>query len=275
MNKNIALTFFSILLIISCNTVNAVSCADTSSGVFDSQSSLNSIATSCLDANAKNDSEYALNSDKYFDVSTWSLLGKIKGGRGDISTLIDLQVDSVGSPTGTFSFDSSIWHHNDQILVVLKGGNVKKKDNMHGSRSMRGWKSSKHGSKGSMRSWKSSKHGSKGSMRGWKNSKHGSKGSRSGWKNSKHGSKGSRSGKFKKPKSEGLRWSAYLLDQDAYEGFWIFGEGRKGQWKDLSHLSVYGSGGDYNSTAVPVPAALWLFGSGLLALVAVSRRKPA
>jgi hypothetical protein len=35
---------------------------------------------------------------------------------------------------------------------------------------------------------------------------------------------------------------------------------------DLSHLSVY-------APVVPVPAAVWLFGSGLLGLVGVARRK--
>ena len=75
-------------------------------------------------------------------------------------------------------------------------------------------------------------------------------------------------GKGNKP-VKGVKWSAYLLEQDISEGFWIFGHGSKGQLKDLSHLTIYGSG----TMAVPVPASVWLFASGLLGLVAVSRRK--
>ena len=37
--------------------------------------------------------------------------------------------------------------------------------------------------------------------------------------------------------------------------------------KDLSHISAY--------TVVPVPAAVWLFGSGLLGLIGIARRKRA
>lgn len=66
--------------------------------------------------------------------------------------------------------------------------------------------------------------------------------------------------------NQGPQWSAYLLTQDTYAGFWVYGEGMNGNLKELSHLAVYGN-------PVPVPAALWLFGSGLLGLVAVSRRK--
>ena len=36
----------------------------------------------------------------------------------------------------------------------------------------------------------------------------------------------------------------------------------------ISHVSIYGS-------AVPVPAAVWLFGSGLLGLIGIARRKKA
>ena len=68
------------------------------------------------------------------------------------------------------------------------------------------------------------------------------------------------------PDNQGPSWSAYLLTQDTYEGFWVYGSGSNGNLKQLSHLAVYGS-------PVPVPAALWLFGSGLIALVGFVRRK--
>ena len=45
-----------------------------------------------------------------------------------------------------------------------------------------------------------------------------------------------------------------------------------GSWKlDTSGMLTYTS----NATVVPVPAAAWLFGSGLLGLVGVARRKVA
>ena len=191
MRKNLASTLFSILLIMSCNTVSAVTCSDVDSGIFDNGSDLNSIATACFDANVNNDSQDALNSAEFFGISSWSLLGKIDDGQSNDS--INLDVDSIANVSGSFSFDSSIWDDYEEIVVVLKGGKT----------------------------------------------------------------------------ADGSKWSAYLLNQDVYEGFWVFGHGNKGQLKDLSHLTIYGS----RVAVIPVPAALWLFGSGLLTLLAVSRRK--
>ena len=213
MNKNIVSMLFSILIIMFSNTVSAVSCSDAGSGVFDNETDLDIIAAACLDANTNNDSESALNSGDFFGISTWSLLGKIDDGRSN--DLINLDVDSIGNVSGTFSFDSSIWADNDEIIVVLKGGVT----------------------------------GEGGAV-------------------TEHGKKAKSDNKANKP-AKGVKWSAYLLEQDISEGFWIFGHGSKGQLKDLSHLTIYGSG----AAVVPVPAAAWLFGSGLLALVAVSRRK--
>jgi len=205
------------------NAVSAVTCSDSGSGVFDSETDLDSIAAACLDANTNNDSESALNSGDFFDISSWTLLAKIDGGQSD--DLIDLDVDSTGNVSGTFSFDSSIWADNDEIIVVLKGGVTGSDDVV--------------ASQGKKASHKNA------AMAMDKNA-----------------------GKGNKPE-KGVKWSAYLLEQDISEGFWIFGHGSNGQLKDLSHLTIYGSG----TAVIPVPAAVWLFGSGLLALVAVSRRK--
>jgi hypothetical protein len=221
MSKNIV-SMVLFLLIMFSNAVNAVTCSDSGSGVFDSETDLDSIAAACLDANTNNDSEYALNSGDFFGISSWTLLAKVDGGQSD--DLIDLDVDSTGNVSGTFSFDSSIWSDNDEIIVVLKGGVT--------------------GSDGVVASY--------------------------GKKARSYGKKANRknAGKGNKP-AKGVKWSAYLLEQDISEGFWIYGHGRQGQLKDLSHLTIYGSG----MAVVPVPAAMWLFGSGLLALVAVSRRR--
>jgi hypothetical protein len=62
----------------------------------------------------------------------------------------------------------------------------------------------------------------------------------------------------------GQGFSAYLLDGTATSGTWdIRGWTRNG----LSHASVY------VVSAVPVPAAVWLFGSGLVGLIGFSWRK--
>lgn len=45
--------------------------------------------------------------------------------------------------------------------------------------------------------------------------------------------------------------------------------------EDGSLNLVSGIWTDYNATVVPVPAAVWLFGSGLLGLVGIARRKSA
>ena len=48
-----------------------------------------------------------------------------------------------------------------------------------------------------------------------------------------------------------------------------------GDWVDLNNASVSANyvGASVNIEAVPVPAAVWLFGSGLIGLVGVARRK--
>ncbi len=221
MNKNIVSMLFSILIIMFSNAVSAVSCSDAGSGVFDNETDLGIIAAACLDANTNNDSESALNSGDFFGISTWSLLGKIDNGRSN--DLINLDVNSIGNVSGTFSFDSSIWADNDEIIVVLKGGATGE-----------GSVVTEHGKKA-----KSDNKGNKPA-----------------------------NNKGNKP-AKGVKWSAYLLEQDISEGFWIFGHGSKGQLKDLSHLTIYGSG----AAVVPVPAAAWLFGSGLIGLMGFARRK--
>jgi len=66
----------------------------------------------------------------------------------------------------------------------------------------------------------------------------------------------------------GNTFSAYLYEPGSDAG-------SSGSWltsalddKDLSHLSIYTSG----MSPVPVPAAIWLFGTALLGFIGVSRR---
>ena len=56
------------------------------------------------------------------------------------------------------------------------------------------------------------------------------------------------------------------------EGFWTGGVSEKGS---ISHVSIFGAEPLDKGLIppVPVPAAVWLFGSGLIGLVAVSRRR--
>ena len=62
----------------------------------------------------------------------------------------------------------------------------------------------------------------------------------------------------------GNGFSAYLLDGSATSGSWdVQSWTRNG----LSHASVY------VVSAVPIPAAVWLFGSGLVGLITFSRRR--
>ncbi|MDH5513939.1 MAG: VPLPA-CTERM sorting domain-containing protein [Gammaproteobacteria bacterium] len=66
-------------------------------------------------------------------------------------------------------------------------------------------------------------------------------------------------------------FAAWLFDGPAAAsdaGTWLVAwTNQNGVQHDLSHLSIYAP------TPVPVPAAVWLFGSGLLGLVGVARRK--
>ena len=69
-----------------------------------------------------------------------------------------------------------------------------------------------------------------------------------------------------------------VLKSDQFNYQWYLFEGKtgplQGTWdasgifegKDLSHISAY-------TKVVPVPAAVWLFGSGLIGLVGIARRK--
>lgn len=70
----------------------------------------------------------------------------------------------------------------------------------------------------------------------------------------------------------GPSFSAFLMDLSETMGKWnteslLKGNGKPGP--GLSHFTVYSAG----VTPVPVPAAVWLMGSGLLALVGIGRRK--
>ena len=64
-------------------------------------------------------------------------------------------------------------------------------------------------------------------------------------------------------------WLFTGTDAASFSGDWLVAwENNNNMPRNLSHLSVYAS-----PTVVPVPAAVWLFGSGLLGLVGVARRK--
>ena len=57
-------------------------------------------------------------------------------------------------------------------------------------------------------------------------------------------------------------------DSDSYSGDWaVAWTNQKGEGRELSHLSIY------EISEVPVPPAAWLFGSGLIGLVGIARRK--
>jgi hypothetical protein len=70
----------------------------------------------------------------------------------------------------------------------------------------------------------------------------------------------------------GNSFSAFLMNLNVTSGTWNTDSLLKGNGKPgpgLSHFTVYSAG----VTPVPVPAAVWLMGSGLLALVGIGRRK--
>ncbi len=98
---------------------------------------------------------------------------------------------------------------------------------------------------------------------------YGMKHDKSGNKNKKHGN-----------------WLTYNFDKDDDDGMWMYGyshgqhgfkghHGKKGHhnfkkwWKKHVHHKHH----DHKMPAIPVPAAAWLFGSGLIGLLAVSRRR--
>ena len=60
-------------------------------------------------------------------------------------------------------------------------------------------------------------------------------------------------------------WLFEEEDANSFSGMWNVAWG-----EDLSHLSIYETSA---VPKVPVPAAAWLFGSGLIGLVGVARRK--
>ena len=65
-------------------------------------------------------------------------------------------------------------------------------------------------------------------------------------------------------------WIFDGTDANSTSGNWLVAwTNTNGVPHDLSHLSIYAP------TPIPVPAAVWLFGSGLLGLVGVARRKRA
>jgi hypothetical protein len=71
---------------------------------------------------------------------------------------------------------------------------------------------------------------------------------------------------------DGVFYTAWLLQEGISSGSWAMPD------RNLSHMTIYGSNTDLatdNPPAVPVPAAVWLFGSGLLGLIGAARRKSA
>lgn len=68
--------------------------------------------------------------------------------------------------------------------------------------------------------------------------------------------------------SNDVFWTAWLLDTGATSGHWQMNIIGTVDFRNLSHMTVYGS-------PVPVPAAVWLFGSGLAGLLGAARRKSA
>lgn len=81
-------------------------------------------STACADgpAGVVNDSAGVLNAGAFFGINTWEELSKDEGG-GNISGNIDLTVVSVGSPSGTWSFNPNVWNNYTSIAIALKDGN--------------------------------------------------------------------------------------------------------------------------------------------------------
>jgi hypothetical protein len=66
-------------------------------------------------------------------------------------------------------------------------------------------------------------------------------------------------------------WTAWLLTPGSTFGHWMT-QVPDGTFKGLSHITAYASP---DAAVVPVPAAVWLFGSGLAGLLGAARRKSA
>jgi len=95
--------------------------------------------------------------------------------------------------------------------------------------------------------------------------------------------KGGRSGKGNSSDpADAVFWTASLISTDTLSGTWEMTS------KDLSHMTVYGTNELLTSSsgnqvapssvtlsAVPVPAAVWLFASALLGLTGISRQRKA
>ena len=76
----------------------------------------------------------------------------------------------------------------------------------------------------------------------------------------------------------GPYWSATEYAPDPYSAAWVFNMGSGAQTDGSIPNSYFAwavHSGDVGVSAVPVPAAMWLFGSGLLGLLGVARRKRA
>jgi hypothetical protein len=118
--KTLSLTLFSVLAIIFSNTASAVPCSDTTSGVFDNLTDLNSISMDCTDGTSANDKESILNAGTgFFNINTWVLLDKtddlVDGGIG-------LTGGTAGDIAGDFSFNASVWDSYQDVIIVLKDG---------------------------------------------------------------------------------------------------------------------------------------------------------
>jgi hypothetical protein len=74
---------------------------------------------------------------------------------------------------------------------------------------------------------------------------------------------------------QGSSWAAFRLPSGVFQGnysscTWKNGACDKPPTYELSHSELFGSS---QTSAVPIPAAAWLLGSGLIGLVAVGRRR--